>query len=171
MTKSELIETTGGSTAGADADKTVRVLLYSDDRNTRDAVKRAVGRRPAKGAPRVEWLEIATHAAVIEAADAGGFDLMILDGEAAKSGGLGLCRQLKDEIFNCPPIMVLIGRVQDEWLAAWSYADGTATFPLDPIEVAGVVAGLLTAPSTVSVGASLGADPLAISAPADVVAR
>ncbi len=34
----------------------------------------------------------------------------ILDGEAAKSGGMGLCRQLKHEVFDCPPVLVLTGR-------------------------------------------------------------
>ena len=38
-------------------------------------------------------------------------------------GGLGLARQLKNEIFDCPPIIVLTGRPQDSWLAAWSQAD------------------------------------------------
>ena len=45
----------------------------------------------------------------ITAMDAGGIDLAILDGEAVP-GGMGLCRQLKDEILRCPPILVLIGR-------------------------------------------------------------
>jgi hypothetical protein len=38
--------------------------------------------------------------------DAGGIDLAILDGEAVP-GGMGLCRQLKDEVVRCPPILVL----------------------------------------------------------------
>ena len=31
------------------------VLVYSDDVDTRDAVKMAIGRRPAPDLPRVEW--------------------------------------------------------------------------------------------------------------------
>ena len=120
----------------------VRVLLYSDDITTRDAVRAGVGRRPARDVEVVQWLECATGPAVVEAADAGGYDLMILDGEAAKSGGMGLARQLKHEIFQCPPILVLTGRPQDGWLATWSLADAVVPHPLDPIALADAVAGL-----------------------------
>lgn len=75
--------------------------------------------------------------------DAGGVDLAILDGEAAPSGGMGIARQLKDEIYQCPPIMVLIGRPQDAWLATWSRADGVVSHPLDPLVLAEAVGALL----------------------------
>ena len=118
------------------------ILLYSDDIATRDAVRVAVGRRPAHDVEVVAWRECATGPAVIEAVETGKFDLLVLDGEATPTGGLGLCRQLKDEIFNCPPVLVLTGRPQDGWLAAWSQADLAVPHPLDPIVVAGAVAEL-----------------------------
>jgi DNA-binding response OmpR family regulator len=118
------------------------VLLYSNDIATRDAVRLAVGRRPARDVEVTTWLECATAAAVIEAVETGDFDLMILDGETSPTGGLGLCRQLKNEIFNCPPVLVLTGRPQDGWLAAWSQADLAVPHPLDPFAVAGAVAEL-----------------------------
>jgi DNA-binding response OmpR family regulator len=118
------------------------VLLYSDDIVTRDAVRVAVGRRPARDVEVSNWLECATAAAVIEAVETGDFDLLVLDGEAAPTGGLGLCRQLKNEIFSCPPVLVLTGRPQDGWLAAWSQADLAVPHPLDPIAVAEAVATL-----------------------------
>jgi len=120
----------------------VSVLLYSDDIATRDAVRVAVGRRPARDVEVSTWLECATAAAVIEAVETGEFDLLVLDGEAAPTGGLGLCRQLKSEIFDCPPVLVLTGRPQDGWLAAWSQADLAVPHPLDPIAVADAVAEL-----------------------------
>jgi DNA-binding response OmpR family regulator len=118
------------------------ILLYSDDLATRDAVRLAVGRRPARDVEVTSWRECATAAAVIEAVETGEFDLLILDGEAARVGGLGLCRQLKNEIFSCPPVLVLTGRPQDAWLAAWSQADLAVPHPLDPIALAGAVAEL-----------------------------
>jgi DNA-binding response OmpR family regulator len=118
------------------------VLLYSDDIATRDAVRVAVGRRPSRDVEVSGWLECATAAAVIEAVETGEFDLLVLDGEAGQTGGLGLCRQLKNEIFSCPPVLVLTGRPQDGWLAAWSQADLAVPHPLDPIAVAGAVAEL-----------------------------
>ena len=87
------------------------------------------------------------HLGLTTHADAGGFDLFVLDGEAAKSGGMGLCRQLKDELFRCPPVLLLTGRPQDAWLASWSLADAVVAAPFDPVELQGVVARLLAAPA------------------------
>ncbi|HEX6920619.1 MAG TPA: hypothetical protein VF314_10340 [Actinomycetes bacterium] len=122
---------------------TMTVLVYSDDADTRERVKLAVGRRPAADLPRVEWLECATEPAVIAAFDRGGIDVAVLDGEAVPAGGMGIARQLKDEIYRCPPILVLTGRVQDNWLAAWSRAEAAVPHPLDPIVLADAVADLM----------------------------
>ena len=111
----------------------ISVLLYSDDVATRDAVRLAVGRRPARDLRGRSWRECATAPAVVEAVDERAFDLLVLDGEAAPDGGLGLCRQLKNEIFDCPPVLVLTGRPQDAWLATWSQADLAVPHPLDPV--------------------------------------
>jgi CheY-like chemotaxis protein len=119
------------------------VLVYSDDRTVRAAVRSALGRRPAAGLPPVEYVECATEPAVIARMDAGGVDLAVLDGEAAPAGGMGICRQLKDEIYRCPPVLVLVGRPQDAWLATWSRADAVVSHPLDPVVLAQTAAGLL----------------------------
>ena len=144
-TPSEPAPQLSSSPAGSDPSNTthrVSILLYSDDIATRDAVRLAVGRRPARDVDVTSWRECATGAAVIEAVESGEFDLLILDGEAAPIGGLGLCRQLKNEIFSCPPVLVLTGRPQDGWLAAWSQADLAVPHPLDPIALADAVAEL-----------------------------
>jgi len=75
-------------------------------------------------------------------------DIFILDGEAVPEGGLGLARQLKDELFNCPPILVITGRAEDAWLAGWSRADGVVTHPIDPFTIAATVGNLLKTQST-----------------------
>jgi CheY-like chemotaxis protein len=131
--------------AGTDARSSRRalsVLLYSDDSEVRAAVRLAVGRRPAPDLPAVEWTEVATQPAVLTAVDAGGLDVLVLDGEASPAGGMGLCKQLKDEIYRCPPVLVLIGRPADAWLATWSRADLVVPHPLDPIAVAEALATL-----------------------------
>ena len=122
-----------------------RILLYSDHVDTREQVRLAVGRRLRRGAPDIEWVEVATAPAVIINAEAGGLDLLILDGEADKVGGLGLARQLKDEIYRCPPVLVLTGRPQDAWLASWSNAEAVVSRPLDPVELHAAVAALVEA--------------------------
>ena len=55
---------------------------------------------------------------------------------------MGVCKQLKDEIYRCPPVLVLIGRPADAWLATWSRADLVVPHPLDPVAVAEAVAEL-----------------------------
>ncbi len=121
----------------------LRVLVYSDDVDTRQQVMLALGRRPHPDLPTLEYVEVATEPVVIQQMDAGGIALAILDGEAVPAGGMGIARQLKDEIFRCPPILVLTGRVQDNWLATWSRAEGAVSHPLDPIELAETVIRLL----------------------------
>ena len=122
---------------------TATVLVYSDDSNTREQVRLASGKRPASDVPLVEFLECATPAAVLKELDRGGIDVCVFDGESSPMGGMGLCRQVKDEVFNCPPVLVLIGRPQDAWLATWSRAEAAVTLPVDPVEFAAALAGLL----------------------------
>lgn len=119
------------------------VLVYSDDANTRAQVRLAAGRRPAADVPPVEYIECATLPAVLERLDEGGVDVCVLDGEAVPAGGMGVCRQIKDEVFRCPPVLLLIGRPQDAWLATWSRADAAVTLPVDPVELADSLAALL----------------------------
>jgi DNA-binding response OmpR family regulator len=121
----------------------LKVLLYSDDVDTRQQVILALGRRPHPDLPELQYVEVATEPVVIQQMDAGGIALAILDGEAVPAGGLGIARQLKDEIYRCPPLLVLTGRVQDNWLATWSRADAAVSHPLDPIELADTVIRLL----------------------------
>jgi DNA-binding response OmpR family regulator len=125
------------------AERPLTVLVYSDDRSTREAVRLALGKRPAADLPVLEYLECATEPAVIRAMDAGGVDLAILDGEAVPAGGMGIARQLKDEIYRCPPVLVITGRPQDAWLATWSRAEAAVSHPIDPIRLAEVAGELL----------------------------
>ncbi|MGX1561578.1 hypothetical protein [Streptomyces sp. NPDC055506] len=122
---------------------TATVLVYSDDSNTREQVRLATGRRPAPDVPVVEFLECATPDAVLRELDRGGIDVCVLDGEAVPMGGMGVCRQIKDEVFDCPPVLLLIGRPQDAWLATWSRAESAVTLPVEPVEFAAALAALL----------------------------
>jgi DNA-binding response OmpR family regulator len=119
------------------------VLVYSSNAETRAQVKSAVGTRPDPTLGVVDFVEVATAAVVIEHLDAGGIDVAILDGESSPVGGLGLAKQLKDEIDPCPPVLVLIGRPDDRWLADWSRAEAAVPHPLDPIRLGRAVVDLL----------------------------
>jgi len=119
------------------------VLVYSDDAAVRDQVRGALGRRPSHELGRLEYVECSSGDQVVARIDQGGVDLCVLDGEAWPTGGLGLAKQMKDELPDCPPTLVLIGRKADAWLATWSQADGVVPHPLDPVELTSVATGLL----------------------------
>jgi DNA-binding response OmpR family regulator len=127
----------------------IRVVVYSHDSAVRAAVISALGRKIAADLPVHEILEFATAPALRVFVDrpdvAGKFkaDLFILDGEAVPEGGMGVARQLKDEVFNCPPVLLMTGRKEDAWLAAWSRAESVVTHPIDPFTLAQSAADLL----------------------------
>jgi DNA-binding response OmpR family regulator len=119
------------------------VLVFSHRAQVRESIVNAVGRRPAPDVGRVKFLEVGTVSEVLVAMDAGSVDLAILDGEAQPTGGMGLSRQLKNEITDCPPIIVAVQRRDDRWLATWSQADAVLVHPLDPLVAAETVADVL----------------------------
>jgi hypothetical protein len=121
----------------------LKVLVYSDDSSVRSQVILALGRRPHPDLPPLEYVEVATEPVVLQQMDSGTVTLAILDGEAVPAGGMGIAKQLKDEIYQCPPILVLTGRPQDAWLATWSRAEAAVPHPIDPIQLAEAVIGLM----------------------------
>ena len=121
--------------------------MYSSNNRTRDQVRSALGRRIHPDLPELSYLEVATAPMVVSRVAEGGFDLLILDGEATPTGGMGLAKQLKDEIEVCPPILVLTGRRDDAWLASWSRAEAAVSHPIDPIRLGEAVADLLRSTS------------------------
>ena len=111
------------------------VLVYSHDASVRDQVKGALGRSPAPGIDDITYLMTDEAGQVIRATEDGLADLLVLDGEAWPTGGLGLCRELKNSDIGCPPVLALIARRDDRWLAKWSQADAVLQHPVDPWEL------------------------------------
>jgi DNA-binding response OmpR family regulator len=138
------------ATSAPQTARPLKVLVYSDDPSVRQQVIMALGKRPHPDLPELEYVEVATEPVAVQQFDAGHLDLAILDGEAVPAGGLGIAKQMKDEIFRCPPILVLTGRPQDAWLATWSRADAAVAHPIDPIQLAEAVTRLVV--SRVAVG-------------------
>ncbi|MFC6421790.1 hypothetical protein [Ornithinimicrobium tianjinense] len=121
----------------------ISVLLYSNDAAVRDSVRLSVGDQPAADVHVTRWHECATPAAVLSAVREEDFDVLVLDGEAQPYGGMGVCRELKNEIFDCPPVVLLTGRPVDGWLATWSLADAAVPRPLDPQRLSAAVVDLV----------------------------
>jgi len=132
----------------ADADRRlVTLLVYSSSATVRERVRSALGERPTAGL-QVEYAEVSTGEEVVGRCDEGGIDLAILDGEATPTGGLGLCRQLKDELDEAPPVLVIVGRRDDAWLATWSRADGVVQHPIDAMRITDAALALLPQAAT-----------------------
>jgi DNA-binding response OmpR family regulator len=125
----------------------MKVVVYSHDADTRAEIKLAIGARPAPDVPEAEIIEVATSPALFRLLDAHGADVMVLDGEAQPAGGMGVSRQAKDEIYNCPPVLLIIARADDGWLATWSKADAVVSHPIDPVALARQLAALMRARS------------------------
>jgi hypothetical protein len=139
------------SEASGGRERKFSIVLYSDDSSVREAVIGALGNRVAPEMAEHQIHEFATGAALRLFVDSkkigtdSPIDLFILDGESVPEGGLGIARQLKDEVFNCPPVLVMTGRKADAWLAAWSRAEANVLHPVDPFTLAHTVAELLRA--------------------------
>jgi DNA-binding response OmpR family regulator len=131
----------------AEPSRPLRILVYSDDVNVREQVKLALGKRVHPDLPELTYLDVATAPVVMRHLDAGDADLAILDGEATPTGGMGLAKQIKDEVSDSPPIVVLTGRRDDSWLAKWSRAEAAVPHPIDPMRLGEVVARLLREPA------------------------
>ena len=134
------------------------IIVYSDDSSVRSAIVAALGKRVADDLPEHQIEEFATAPALrafIDRKSTSGAlraDLFILDGEAVPEGGMGVARQLKDEVFNCPPVLLITGRREDAWLAAWSRAEASVIHPIDPFTLANTVADLMLSNTAASIG-------------------
>ena len=122
--------------------RTYTILLYSDDPAVRDRMRLAIGTRPAADMT-VRFVEAASYDECIRQVEDEPVDLVLLDGEAAPAGGIGIARQLRDEMDDAPPTCVVIARAADRWLAAYARVDATLMHPLDPMTTGRAVAGML----------------------------
>lgn len=127
------------------------IALYSDDSTVRSSIITALGKQLDTTLAPHEVKEFATADALrLYVDNKKQVDLFILDAEAVPEGGMGVARQLKDEVFNCPPVLLVTARLQDNWLAAWSKAEETVTHPIDPFTIATKCAALLKADSALA---------------------
>lgn len=125
------------------------IVIYSDDSAVRATMAAALGKRAAQDLPEHDIHEFATGDALRSFIDKSSADLIIVDAEATPEGGMGLSRQFKDEVFQCPPVLLITARADDAWLATWSRADAFILHPIDPFLFADKAAQLLRQSSLV----------------------
>ncbi|MDO5048456.1 MAG: two-component system response regulator [Actinomycetaceae bacterium] len=128
----------------ADSTEKANVLLYSDNSDFRRTVIEAVGIRPGKGMPTLNWVEAATEAGAVMKFEENDFDLIILDGETQKVGAMAVLRRLEVEFETLPPSITVIARQQDSWLARFSNTTRILNYPLDAMELQETVTELLS---------------------------
>jgi len=117
------------------------IVVYSTDPSVRADVRAALGASLA--GTDLEFRETATVPAVLAELDKGDIDCCILDADATPAGGMGLSKQIHDEYAECPPVLLLVAREADSWLAAWSRAEAVASRVIDPITFPGIVESLV----------------------------
>lgn len=119
------------------------VLVYSNRVEVRAEMMGAIGRRPAPDVGRIDFLECDGVADVLYAIDSKLASVVVLDGEAQPTGGIGISRQIHQESDDIPPIVLVVRRADDRWLATWAMADEVLVEPLDPVTAADTVAAVL----------------------------
>ena len=118
------------------------VLVYSDNARTRAQVMLALGKRVHPKLPDLTYTEVATAPVVIKTVDAGGIDLAILMARPPRPAEMGIAKQLKDEVNDCPPIVELTGRPTMRG-SPTGRAEAAVPHPLDPIRLADAVVDVL----------------------------
>ncbi|MDR1442284.1 MAG: response regulator [Bifidobacteriaceae bacterium] len=121
----------------------VKILLYSDNADARNEVKSSLGGTLGAAGRPIEWTEVATHEIAMITCHEQTFDLVVMDNDASRLGGVGLTQQMRNELHWEPVILLLLARQQDAWLAAWSGADAALLRPVDPFKLAATVADLV----------------------------
>ena len=120
----------------------IQILLVADDPGFRDRLTLALERLELSG-EEVSFLEAANGNDALVLAEAHQPDLVVADVSVSPYGGFGLTRDLKaSPEISCPVILVL-DRLQDEWLGRWSGADALVNRPVDPFALAQVASRLL----------------------------
>ncbi|WP_205873603.1 hypothetical protein [Mycobacterium camsae] len=114
---------------------TVRAVVYSGDRNLRRYIVGSL-------CPTARLAFVESYPGLLAQVVAGGVDLVIIDGDATPAGGVDVARHLKEEVGECPPILLVVARAADAWLALTSKADATVGPGRHPFALAAAVSRL-----------------------------
>lgn len=94
-----------------------------------------------------EVVEVSSGPDVLAEARQDDVDLVVLDMQMGSMGGMAVCLDLRleESLGTCPhiPVLMLLDRRPDVFLARRSTAEGWLVKPLDPIRIRRAVASLL----------------------------
>jgi DNA-binding NarL/FixJ family response regulator len=118
------------------------VLIASDAKGVRDEVHAVLS-----GQPEIVVREVTSGPAVLPAAMASVPGLVVLDSQMGTMGGVATCLELRleESAGRLPhvPVLLLLDRRADVFLARRADAEGWVLKPLDPIRLRRAVAALL----------------------------
>lgn len=124
----------------------MRILLVSPDPASRDLMRVAVGSIERRLGERLEFLdakdgEQGARIGLREQPDA-----VVADEIASRAGAFALARDLRGapEPYR-GPIVIVLERRHDDWLARWSGADAWFVKPMDPFALADTLVDLISA--------------------------
>lgn len=95
------------------------------------------------------------------------FDVVVADNDTHPAGGFFLAREMAARRAMgapVPPVVLLVARHQDAWLASWSQASAHVVKPVDPFDLAEVVDAVVAGrdvPALPGVGAGTAEGPAA----------
>lgn len=118
------------------------VLIASDESWVREEVRSVLS-----GQPDVVVHEVTSGPAVVASVRSGEPDLVIVDSQMGNMGAMATCLELRldesaDRIIHVP-VLMLLDRRADVFLARRSQAEGWVVKPLDPIRLRRAVTALL----------------------------
>jgi DNA-binding response OmpR family regulator len=115
----------------------VRVLLVSPDAEARDLLRIAVGSIERRLGESVSFLEAQEGEQGARIGLRERPDAVVADEIASRAGAFSLARDLRGAVEPYRgPIVILLERKHDAWLARWSGADAWLVPPFDPFELA-----------------------------------
>jgi DNA-binding response OmpR family regulator len=127
----------------------VRILLVSPDPGSRDLMRVAVGSVERRLGEPLSFLDAADGK---EGATIGlreDPDAVVADEIASRAGAFSLAKDLRGATEPyLGPIVILLERRHDEWLARWSGADAWFVKPVDPFALADRLVELIGARGT-----------------------
>jgi DNA-binding response OmpR family regulator len=118
------------------------ILLVAVTPHARERLRLALERLEATG-EELAFEEADNGNDALAIAEARHPDLVVVEVGVTPYGAFGLTRDLKAMPELACPVIVILERPQDEWLARWSGADALVTRPVDPFAIAQVAAKLL----------------------------
>jgi len=120
----------------------IKVLLVASDQRVRERLRLALERLEVTG-EEVEFLEVADGNDAVAVAEARHPDLVVVEVGVTPYGAFGVARDVKASPEVACPVVVVLERPQDDWLARWSGADALVNRPIDPFALAQVARRLV----------------------------